>query len=174
MKRLLICKATLAATGCFLAARAEHGQSGAGTSHSPQFTNGGGSHATPKTSSPGSGPANRTTISLDFFAHHANLASRLQPLLPAGATLQSASGGFKNEGQFIAALHVSHNLNIPFDQLKTEMTGASHESLGHAIEDLRPTLSSKAVKSSVKTAEQQTKIDLKDSDEANESATETR
>src|SRR5439155_26462097 len=38
-------------------------------------------------------------------------------------TLQAASAGFKNQGQFIAALHVSHNLNIPFDQLKAKLTG---------------------------------------------------
>jgi len=31
--------------------------------------------------------------------------------------------GFKNQGQFIAALHVSQNLGIPFADLKTAMTG---------------------------------------------------
>ena len=36
--------------------------------------------------------------------------------------VETANGasGFKSQGQFIAALHVSHNLNIPFDQLKTD------------------------------------------------------
>src|SRR6185436_10792187 len=34
-----------------------------------------------------------------------------------------ASLGFKNQGQFIAALHVSRNLGIPFADLKTAMTG---------------------------------------------------
>ena len=38
-------------------------------------------------------------------------------------TLDQASKGFKNQGQFIAALHVSRNLNIPFADLKTAMTG---------------------------------------------------
>jgi len=38
-------------------------------------------------------------------------------------TLNEASKGFKNQGQFIAALHVSQNLGIPFADLKTAMTG---------------------------------------------------
>ncbi len=38
-------------------------------------------------------------------------------------TLNQASKGFKNQGQFIAALHVSQNLGIPFADLKTAMTG---------------------------------------------------
>src|SRR4051794_18123510 len=45
-------------------------------------------------------------------------ASKLQRLLPPGTDLKTAEAGFKNEGQFIAALHVSKNLGIPFDQLK--------------------------------------------------------
>ncbi len=38
-------------------------------------------------------------------------------------SLNQASKGFKNQGQFIAALHVSQNLGIPFADLKTAMTG---------------------------------------------------
>ncbi len=44
-------------------------------------------------------------------------------MLPKGITLNEASKGFKNQGQFIAALHVSQNLGIPFADLKAEMTG---------------------------------------------------
>src|SRR5215471_4946950 len=44
-------------------------------------------------------------------------AKRVQDLLPKGTSLATAESGFKNEGQFIAAMHVSQNLNIPFDQL---------------------------------------------------------
>jgi len=44
-------------------------------------------------------------------------------MLPKGMTLNEASKGFKNQGQFIAALHVSQNLGIPFADLKTAMTG---------------------------------------------------
>jgi hypothetical protein len=38
-------------------------------------------------------------------------------------SLNQASKGFKNQGQFIAALHVSQNLGISFADLKTAMTG---------------------------------------------------
>ncbi|HEY2904774.1 MAG TPA: hypothetical protein VGJ29_02680 [Vicinamibacterales bacterium] len=69
---------------------------------------------------------------------HPQLAAKLTPLLPKGMTLQTAAAGFKNQGQFIAALHVSKNLNIPFTKLKAEMTGKDHDSLGQAIHELRP------------------------------------
>jgi len=94
------------------------------------------------------------------LANDPALAARLQSLLPPGTNLQTAAAGFKNLGQFKAAVHVSHNLGIPFDQLKTQMTGSKPDSLGQAIENLRPSLSSKAVKSDVKTAEHQGKQDL--------------
>jgi hypothetical protein len=60
-------------------------------------------------------------------------------------TLDQAAAGFKNRGQFIAALHVCHNLDIPFAQLKADMTGTEHHySLGKAIHDLKPTADAKA------------------------------
>src|SRR5262249_62322586 len=85
------------------------------------------------------------------------LVARLQPLLPRGMTLVSAAAGFRNQGQFIAALHASRNLNIPFAQLKAEMTGPDHDSLGQAIHELRPDAH---VKTAVRTAERQAKGDL--------------
>jgi hypothetical protein len=69
---------------------------------------------------------------------HPQLATKVTSLLPPGTTLNRASTGFKNQGQFIAALHVSHNLGIPFSKLKTDMTGAKHLSLGQSIQDLKP------------------------------------
>jgi ribosomal protein S20 len=106
----------------------------------------------------------------DHISRDPALASRLQPLLPASANLQTAAQGFRSQGQFIAALHVSRNLNIPFDQLRARMTGPNAESLGRAIHDLRPNLDNKAVKTQVKTAEQQAKADAKQAEraEANE------
>lgn len=96
--------------------------------------------------------------------------SHLQPPLPAGTSLQAAASGFKNEGQFIAALHLSHNLSIPFSQLKAEMTGAHHDSLGRAVHDLRPELDAKAVKSNLKLANEQSKTGLEEASEATESS----
>jgi len=85
------------------------------------------------------------------------LMARLQSLLPPNTDLKTAAMGFKNEGQFIAALHVSKNLNIPFDQLKAKMTGNPPESLGKAIQDLKPNMSTKDVKEAAETAEKQAK-----------------
>src|SRR5438093_9604543 len=43
--------------------------------------------------------------------------TKVEALLPSGTDLKTATMGFKNEGQCIAALHVYKNLGIPFDQL---------------------------------------------------------
>src|SRR5215467_5509971 len=59
--------------------------------------------------------------------------SKIQSLLPPRTDIKTAESGFKNHGQFIAALHVSKNLMIPFDQLKAKMTGVSVNAAGHTI-----------------------------------------
>jgi hypothetical protein len=64
--------------------------------------------------------------------------ARLEAMLPSGMTLERASTGFRNQGQFIAALEASRNQNIPFDKLKAEMTGEHPLSLGQAIQKLKP------------------------------------
>lgn len=66
------------------------------------------------------------------------LRSRVNTLLPPETTLSQAASGFQSEGQFIAALHVSKNLGIPFSDLKAKMTGPDPMTLGEAIRDLRP------------------------------------
>src|SRR5437016_3734593 len=48
------------------------------------------------------------------------LAGKLQSRL-AGADVVTAASGFRNLGQFVAAVNVSHNLGIPFADLKTQM-----------------------------------------------------
>jgi hypothetical protein len=94
------------------------------------------------------------------LANNTNLSTRLQPLLPAGATVEGASAGFRNQGEFVAALHVSRNLNITFDSLKAKLVGASPESLGQAVHDLRPDLSRSTVKKDVRLAERQADLDM--------------
>lgn len=76
--------------------------------------------------------------------------------------LAEAAMGFKNQGQFIAALHVSHNLNISSDQLKMDMM-TNHDSLGAAIRNLRPDLSFSTVNTDVKVAERQARTDVQQS-----------
>ncbi|SRR5216684_3026671 len=77
------------------------------------------------------------------LADNTKLAGKLQGLLPAGTNLQTAAQGFKNLGQFVAAVHVSHNLGIPFDTLKAKMIGPPSESLGKAVHGLKPDADSK-------------------------------
>jgi len=85
------------------------------------------------------------------------LATKLQPMLPTGVTIKDAAADFKNQGQFIAALHVSQNLKIPFDQLKAKMTGDSSVSLGAAIKALRPEMSENQATEEAKKAEKAAK-----------------
>ncbi len=70
---------------------------------------------------------------------NAKLEARLANLLPAGTNMTDAAKGFKNYGQFVAAVHVSNNQNIPFSTLKTKMTGTNPMSLGQAIQATRGT-----------------------------------
>jgi len=85
------------------------------------------------------------------------LAARVQSMLPSGSSIASASSGFKNEGQFLAALHASQNLNIPFDQLKGKMTGSNAVSLGSAIKASKPGMSENQAKEEAKKAETEAK-----------------
>jgi len=66
--------------------------------------------------------------------------ARVTALLPAGMTLEQASAGFRNQGQFLAALNASKNQGVSFAALQTAMTeeGAS---LGQAVKRLRPATS---------------------------------
>jgi hypothetical protein len=159
-----------AAMAAFMAALvfAQHGRGGGRSSS----THGGGSSSSVRGSDQsssardkadadrGSGrDANRSgdkSISQKLAANP-KLDSKLQSLLPPGTNLQTAASGFKNLGQFVAAVHVSHNLGIPFDQLKAKMLGPSSESLGKAIHDLKPTANAKA---ETKKAESEAREDL--------------
>ena len=89
------------------------------------------------------------------------LKSKIESMLPAGTNLKTAASGFKNEGQFIAALHVSKNLDIPFAQLKTKMTGSNPMSLGQSIHALKPNMSQKDAEKEADKAEKEAKADEK-------------
>ncbi len=80
-----------------------------------------------------------------------NLNSKVTAMLPTvngtKMSLNDASMGFKNQGQFLAALHVSQNLGVAFADLKNAMmtktgSGATAElrqtgSLGQAIQKVK-------------------------------------
>jgi len=108
----------------------------------------------------GSQTQSQTSSPKQLSNPNSKLSSNLQKLLPAGTTPQQACSGFRNLGQCVAAIHVSHNLGIPFSDLKSKLTGSSSESLGKAIQDLRPKANSKT---EAKKAQKETQDDLNES-----------
>jgi len=86
------------------------------------------------------------------------LLAKVQPLLPPGMTLADAAKGFRSESQFLAALHASKDLGIPFAQIKGEMTGNDHDSLTRAIQELKPGVDAAAA---ARTAQQEASADIK-------------
>ncbi|MCE5309745.1 MAG: hypothetical protein LLG20_19095 [Acidobacteriales bacterium] len=121
--------------------------------------------------SPSSGGVHNTERAGGMTASQAvernpQLSSRLQTLLPAGTNVPDAAAGFKNTGQFIAAAHVSHNLGIPFADLKNKMlTG---DSLGKAVQTLKPDLPKSEVRKEVKKAQNAAKGDMEKMDRPQE------
>jgi hypothetical protein len=57
--------------------------------------------------------------------------------LPPGTDMAPYAAGFKNQGQFVAAVNVSRNLGINFVDLKSLMVD-KNLSLGQAIHQLKP------------------------------------
>jgi hypothetical protein len=94
------------------------------------------------------------------IASKPQLSAKITAMLPKGMTLNQASRGFKNQGQFIAALHVSQNLGCDcFKQLKADMT-VKHMSLGQSIQDVKKTANTTV---EVHRAETETDHDVKSS-----------
>jgi hypothetical protein len=109
------------------------------------------------------------------IASKPNLSTKINGMLPIDPvtgvkmTLDAASMGFKNQGQFIAALHVSQNLGISFTELKSHMvtvtpgvagqpaTATQTGSLGQAIQASKKTAN---VTTEVERAEAQASVDL--------------
>jgi len=170
MKRI-ITTFTMAAAAAWLltipAAAQSHGQghpggmSAAGSMGGGHGANAGGNPRTP-------GPRSAS----EMLSNNTQLATKLSGLLPVNTDLQQAASGFKNLGRFVAAVHVSNNLGIPFNQLKcTELATkdacgtmaipAKSSSLGQAIHTIKPTLSSSESKSAAKQAQKQADGDIR-------------
>ena len=75
-----------------------------------------------------------------LLTQNKKLSDKLSVLLtqqnPSVTDLQAASQGFRNLDQLVVAVHTSHNLGIPFDQLKTAAQASG--SLSKAIQLLKP------------------------------------
>ena len=104
-----------------------------------------------------------------ILSKNTQLSGKIQSLTNMPAT--QACSGFKNLGQCVAAAHVSKNLGISFDCLKSDVTGQAAQStscpagtgtkgmsLGKAIQTLDPTADEKAES---KKGERQATKDLK-------------
>ena len=129
---------------------AMHGASGDHANGSANSMAGGGKSAA--ASSPGTVLTKNTKLD----THLTNLLQS-KGLLAKGTDLKDACSGFKNLGQCVAAMHVSHNLNIPFACLSANTTGtapatgstcptgtgASKMSLGKSIQTLSPNATAK-------------------------------
>jgi hypothetical protein len=100
-----------------------------------------------------SGSSHKPTLN-DTLAKNPAIGGKIQTL--TGMTADQACSGFKNLGQCVAAAHVSKNLGISFDCLKSDMTGTTPTgtscpdgtgtksmSLGKAIQTLAPTANAK-------------------------------
>jgi hypothetical protein len=91
----------------------------------------------------------------EVFNRNPQLMQRVVAMLPQGMQLRDAERGFKNHGQFIAALHAAKNLNISFRELQSRMTGRNSRSLGQAIHDLRPGINDREAMREAEKAERQ-------------------
>ena len=119
------------------------------------------SATTSTTTTPGDGdtPVTLTKVQ-ERLQKNTKLAERLEGRLPKGADLMEAADGFKNLGQFVAAVNVSSNLRLDFEKLKTAMVDDGR-SLGQAIQYVKtdvenPTLVAQRAESEALTLIQQT------------------
>src|SRR5438445_12240499 len=88
---------------------------GAGGSHGPAMNNGAADHGSMNGSTKGAAASSPTTLLSKNTKLDSKLTSKLQSkgLLPAGTDLTDACGGFKNLGQCMSALHLSHKSKLP-------------------------------------------------------------
>ena len=65
------------------------------------------------------------------------LANTLRVRLPHGTDLVAAAGGFRRLELFVATVHASNNVAVPFSELKRRIVNDGM-TLGQAIQDIRP------------------------------------
>lgn len=176
MKGNLVCVLALALAAYCAPAFAQHGH-GPGGAAGMGSANGMGlsSHASngAKSANPhaGSAAASNGKTMDQLLTQNTKLSDKISSL--TGESAQQSCTGFKNLGQCVAAAHVSKNLGISFDCLKSDMTGAAPAStstcpagtgtksmsLGKSIQTLSPKTNSNT---EAKKGQQQANQDLKD------------
>jgi hypothetical protein len=73
-----------------------------------------------------------------YLAEQPRLVARVQAMLPGGTDIRSAAIGFDSVGDFLTAVRLSDNLNVPFSELKRRVTGPNERPLDQAIRELKP------------------------------------
>src|ERR1700687_4444030 len=162
MKMTRIAMLGLAVVLYATAALAQHGNNGSGaagggmgmrtvTGHGTGLDNHGNSGSASTNSS-----VSTHKMSVDaLLSKNPAIGGKIQSL--TGMPASQACSGFKNLGQCVAAAHVSKNLGISFDCLRSDMTGKAPQntscpartctksmSLGKAIQKLDPTADQKS------------------------------
>lgn len=101
-----------------------------------------------------------------------NLADKLRTRLPEGADLMKSADGFKELGQFVAAVNVSANHEgVTFTELKTRMVDEGM-SLGQALQDVKK-LSNTTAGTEARRAEAEANEMIKSTTASNSTATTT-
>jgi len=172
MKMTRIAMLTLVIVLYATAALAQHGHSG-GTAGGGMGMGAATGHGTGLDNHGNSGSANTNSsasthkTSVDgILSKNPAIGDKIQSL--TGMPASQACTGFKNLGQCVAAAHVSKNLGISFDCLRSDMTGAAPQStscpagtgtksmsLGKAIQTLDPQADHKAESKKGETQAQQ-------------------
>jgi hypothetical protein len=99
--------------------------------------------------------AESSSASSAALASPAEQNTRLAAAVPPGMSAQEACTGFKSISECATTLHAAQNLDIPFGDLKSKVTGG--QNLAAAIHDLQPGANAKA---EVRRAEEQARSDL--------------
>jgi hypothetical protein len=174
MKRLIV--PFLALSTLLLLGSSTYAQRGR-PSGTPGSMGASGTHGNSASAGGGHGSSNAmaSTDPGSVLEHNSNLATKLETLTSTTnlTDLETDAKAFKNFGQFVAAAHVSKNLNIPggFAALMCDMTtktavgatsctNTTKMSLGKAIQTLDPQANPK---SESKKAMNQANQDIKDS-----------
>ena len=94
--------------------------------------------ATSTSPTTGTGSTTPLTPVQQKLQKNTNLADKLRSRLPKNTNVMDAAEGFRNLGQFVAAVNVSNNLGLDFTELKMRMVDDGM-SLGQAIQDVKTT-----------------------------------
>lgn len=152
MKRFTMLLTAAAALGLAAYAPGVAGQTRAAQSVDPQHSMPTEDQSTlpPSSSGPSSGATDPSTMTMPQEGSStsagatlpsAQQSTRLAAIVPSGMSAEEACTGFKSVRECAAALHASQNLNIPFPDLKSRLTGGQR--LGPAIHGLKPGVNAK-------------------------------